>query len=726
LKIVARYLQIMIAVFCLISISLGQSKKLTIEDIFLDEKLAHNGIDNICWYDSEDGFIYTYEDSTINDIYQFDIISLESSVFYSIDNFVFGGAQLEIDQFSINSDRSYLLIRSATERIWRHSREGTYYLVEIESQVITPLSDSNTNLRNAKFSPTGKLVAYARDNNLFVYDIGKGVERKLTKDGSDNIINGQFGWVYEEEFGSADGYRWSPDGKKIAFWRVDQSMLDRFSLIDELLPYPKIQEIAYPKAGGVNPAVKIGVVNIKNGRTRWLDIASDVEFYIPRIEWTKQPDQLAIMRLNRPQNKLELLFGNVIKGNCELIITETDPCWVDITDDWRFLADGSFIWTSERTGYRHAFHFSKAGELINQITTGDWEVNAIEALDEKSGTLYFSGCTDSVLGEYLYSVQLDGTKLEKLTSAHGYHSFDNPKSGKFFIDTYSSNNKPESELLIDSRGQQLFTLIQSEPEWWSDYEFTVPELITINTSDNNTELNARITLPKKFDPSQKYPVIIFGYGGPGSQVVTNKWGGRGYLWRQYLNQEGYICFSIDNRGTGGRGKAFKNLAYGDLGKWLLFDQIEGVKYLHTLPYIAKNRIGIWGWSGGGFMTALCLTAGSEYFQVGVAVAPVTDFRLYDTIWTERYMGLPQENIAGYENASVFNYIDNFSGKLLLLHGTGDDNVHPQNTLKLADSFVKHGKLVDMYLYANQNHSIKGGKSLYNVYSRMARYFQENL
>lgn len=726
MEINTRFRNIYLISLVWLSMAFGQLHQISLEDIFLHEKYDPVAIENICWLNGEEAFLFAYKDTIRNDVYRYDIQQQQQDIYYTVDEFEFDGAQLEIESYQINSIGTYLLIRSAAKRVWRHSRNGTYFLVKLSDRNIIPLSLSNTSLRNAKFSPDGRSVAYVRNNDLYCFNIDKARERRLTKDGSDDIINGQFGWVYEEEFGSADGYRWSPDSKFIAFWREDQTMVKRFTLFNEMSTYPTTRSFGYPKVGETNPTVKIGVVRIKNGRTRWLETALEYETYIPRIKWTEQPGRLAIMRLNRSQNRLEVLIADTKSGHCQVILTESDSCWVDVTDDWRFIKDGSFLWTSERSGFRHIYYYSESGELIRQLTDGKWEVTEIIALDENAGRVYFTGKLQSPLEQQFYSVPFGGGQPENLTASSGYHKVKVLKDSPYFIDHYSSTTTPGMVYLVDSTGRELAVLVDSQVDLFTDFNLTYPELITVNTSDGRAVLNAKVTLPADFDPNSKYPVVIFGYGGPGSQVVTDRWGGRNYLWHQYLCQQGYICFSIDNRGTGGRGKAFKNLTYGDLGNWLVHDQIEGVKYLRSLPYVDASRIGIWGWSGGGYMTAMCLTEGSEYFRVGVAVAPVTDFRLYDTIWTERYMRLLAENTAGYENASVFKYIDRFHGKLLLIHGTGDDNVHPQNSLRLADAFVQKGKFLDQYYYANKNHSIRGKQTTYNIYKRIADYFINNL
>ncbi len=703
----------------------AQTKTVDLKEIFLNMELYPREICCINWLGDDSGLLYLDDDTSQNSIHKLNFVTKEVEEYYSDEDFIYQGINLDIESFWINSPATYFLIRSEMRRIWRHSREGIYYLVNRATGDVSLLADGQL-LRNVKFSPDGKQVAYILNNNLYCFNISAGKIRQLTKDGSENIINGQFGWVYEEEFGSADGYRWSPDSKSIAFWREDQTNVPRFRLIDELEKYPMINEIAYPKVGETNPTVKIGIVKVAKGKVRWMKINPGTEFYIPRIKWAGNSNELAVMRLNRPQNKMEVLLADAKTGAANVVIEDTDSCWVDVTDNWQFMGDGTILWTSEKSGYQHIYHYDRSGNQIRQITEGDWEVNRIVAVNEDQGIAYFTGKFDSVLEDHLYKIDLSGGGVERISTAGGSHSVKGHPDGKYFIDMLSSVATPPRISVIDNEGEIINTLVGSTAPGSDEYRFTYPEFIEVPTSDGLTTLNAMITLPPDFDPSQQYPVVIFGYGGPGSQRVMNRWGGHYYYFHQYLGQKGFITFSIDNRGTGGRGKAFENLAYGDLGKWLVNDQIEGVKYLRSLPYVKADKIGIWGHSGGGYMAALCLTKGSDYFQVGIARAPVTDFRLYDTIWTERYMGLIEDNAAGYDSASVFNYVDQLQGKLLLIHGTGDDNVHPQNSLQLADHFVKANKQVDMYFYANKNHGIRGPHTSYNLYQKMVEYFNVNL
>jgi len=408
-----------------------------------------------------------------------------------------------------------------------------------------------------------------------------------------------------------------------------------------------------------------------------------------------------------------------------LIIEDVDSAWVDVHENPLFLTDGSFLFTSERSGYRHIFYAASDGTIISQVTDGEWEVKRLVDVDEEFGKIYFTANRESILEQHFYSVNPDGNGLLQLTSGPGWHSPQLSPTKSYFIDSYSSSKIPQRILLKTIQGETVRVMVETDMEPYLEYDFTYPEFFDFTTADGVT-LKGMITLPWNFDEEKKYPIIINGYGLAGSQMAADWWGGRNYLWHQYMAQNGHIIVSINNRQTGGRGKAFKNLGYRDLGKWLINDHIEAVNYLGKFPYADTNRVGVWGWSGGGYFTALALTKGADYFTTGVSIAPVTDWRLYDTAYTERYMGLLSENEAGYDTASVLTYIDQFKGKLLLVHGTGDDNVHAQNTLWLMDKFIESGKQVDMLFYPSRSHGIHGDNATYHLYSRMAEYFFENL
>ncbi|MCG3118733.1 MAG: Dipeptidyl aminopeptidase 4 [bacterium] len=646
-----------------------------------------------------------------------------------------GGTPIAIDSYEWSSDRKYLLLASNMRQIWRHSTDGQYFIYDVPAQKLRPLSGLAGAQSNAKFSPDATKIGFVRGNNLFVLDLSSGVETQLTTDGSDDIINGQFDWVYEEEFTISDGWRWSPDSKKIAFWRLDQTRLKTFPLENMMPLYPTVFWLKYPKAGEQNSLVQIGVITLEtpaNGaiQTKWMDLGAETDMYIPRMQWTPDPRILSIQRLNRLQNKVDLLFADVNSGATRVVLSDTDPCWVDIVDvqdNVTFLArKEQFIWTSERSGYRHAYLYDYNGRLLYPLTSGEWEITAVSGLDETAGWLYFSGKKDSPIEENVYRATLDGKKLERISQRAGWHSSNFSPDFKYVMGVFSDVQTPPQTSLRQADGKLLRWLEKNEALPLAPYNLVYPKFLTVKASDDGTLLNAWMMRPANFDSTKKYPVIMFCYSGPGAQHVVNRWETRRYLWHDLMTEKGFIIFCIDSRGTGGRGKKFKNLAYGDLGKWSTHDQIEGAKYLGSLPYVDAARIGIWGHSGGGYLTAMAMTKGAPYFKVGIARAPVTDFRLYDTIWTERYMGLPQDNAAGYKSASVMTYADKLQGKLYLIHGMADDNVHMQNAVQLQDALQALNKQFEVMYYHGRQHALIGGNTQLHLHTLMTNYFMKNL
>ena len=707
-----------------------QSKKqLTLNDIFGSDKFDGKTVQNVQWQPDGSAFTYTKKnpESGLSDIYKSDIKSGKDILMVSGAELKYDGKVIKMSHYEWTGSGKYLLIEGPEKAIWRHSRQAPYYLYDVSSKKITALAHNDIHLRNVKLSPDGKWVGFVRDHNIYVVNLATDKQYQITHDGSDNILNGEYDWVYEEEFGLADAWRWSPDGKEIAFWRLDQTRVGVFHLVDELAGnYNSVFNLKYPKAGTKNAIVKIGVADIPSGNTTWMDIGKNDNIYIPRIYWTNSSSTLAMIRLNRPQNNMEMLMANTSTGDSKVVITDSDPDWVDVNDDTQFLKNkDEIIWTSEKSGYRHAYLYDYSGNLIKQITSGKWKISSVAGVDEKDGWLYFYGKKDSPIQQNIYRVKLDGTKLERISAKPGWHNAIFSPEFKHYIDYYSDIKTPTQTILHNADGSIVRVLEKDNIPALANYNMVYPEFIKVKTTDG-TELNAYMMKPHNFDPKKKYPVLVYGYGGPGSQLVVDRWGGSRTIWHQYMTEQGYIVFCLDNRGTGGRGKAFKNLAYKDLGNWSVHDQIEGAKYLASLPYVDASRLGFWGWSGGGYLTLMMMTKGAGNFKAGVAVAPVTDFRYYDTIWTERYMSTPQDNTAGYNSASVLTYADKLKGKLLIIHGTTDDNVHFQNTLALANKFQEDLKQFDIMVYPNRNHRISGGNTQLHLFTKISDYFLNNL
>jgi len=712
------------------SLLIAQEKKpLALEDIFASNQLTPKTLQGVQWVPGEAAFTYLKE----GEVYKHDVAGGKETLQLQRKSLALkpGGEAMALDNYEWSSDRKYLLIASNMRQIWRHSTDGQYFIYDVLTRKLRPLSGISGAQSNAKFSPEATKIGFVRGNNLFVLDLSSGLETQLTTDGSDNLINGQFDWVYEEEFSIADGWRWSPDSKKIAFWRLDQTRISTFPIESMMSLYPSMFWLKYPKAGELNALVQVGVITLEtatNGASpiKWMDLGAETDMYIPRIQWTPDPRILSIQRLNRLQNKLDLLFADVNSGATRIVLSDTDPCWVDVQDDLTFLKKKEqFLWTSERSGYRHAYLYDYNGRLLSPITSGEWEISALTGFDETAGLIYFSGKKDSPIEENVYRASLDGRILERISQRPGWHSSNFSPDMKYVIGTFTDAQTPAQISLRQTDGKLLRWLEKNE-NLLAAYNLVAPKFITVKTSDDGTPLNAWIMKPANFDSTKKYPVIMFCYSGPGAQHVVNQWAGRRYLWHQLMTEKGFITFSIDSRGTGGRGKKFKNLVYGDLGKWSTHDQIEGAKYLGSLPYVDAARIGIWGHSGGGYLTAMAMTKGAPYFKVGIARAPVTDFRLYDTIWTERYMGLPKDNAAGYKSTSVMTYTDKLQGKLYLVHGMADDNVHMQNTVQLQEALQALNKQFDVMYYHGRNHAITGGNTQLHLHTLMTNYFLNNL
>ena len=705
-----------------------QKQKLSLEDIYYSNKLFGKTVENIQWKPDGSAFSFTELNpkTKVQDIFLHSVATGIKSRLVDGTDLKHDGKQINMSHYQWTDDGKFLLIEGPVKSIWRHSTQAPFYLYNVSTKKINALSNGNIHLRNVKLSPDGSKVGFVRNHNIYVVDLKSGKETAITTDGTQNILNGEFDWVYEEEFGLADAWRWSPDGREIAFWQLNQTREKVYHLIDEMGEYNTVFDLKYPKVGEQNAVVKIGVADLESGKTTWMDIGSNDDNYVPRIFWTNSSGLLAIMRLNRLQNNLELLMANANTGKSKIVITDSNNTWVDVRHDIFFLKKSNqIVWTSEMSRYNHAYLYDYNGKLINQITKGNWEVSSVDGVDEKSGWVYLTSKKDSPTQQNLYRVKLDGTDFQKISGEHGWYNANYSPDYKHFIEFYSNVSIPTVTTLRNVDGSLVRVLANGKIPALANYNMVYPQFLTFKTTDG-TELNAYMIKPANFDSSKKYPVLVYGYGGPGSQMVVDRWGSTRTFWHQYMTEHGYIVFCVDNRGTGGRGKAFKDLSYLDLGKWSVHDQIEGAKYLANLPYVDASRLGFWGWSGGGYLTCMMMTKGAGYFKAGVAVAPVTDFHLYDAIWTERYMGSPIGNKKGYDSASVLTYADKLKGKLMIIHGTGDDNVHYQNTLQLMQKLIDANKQFDVMFYPNKNHRISGGITQLHLFTKISNYFFNNL
>ena len=638
-------------------------------------------------------------------------------------------APIEIEDYEWSGDESKLLIYTNSQPVWRQNTKGPYYVFELGSGRVIPVSTRPGWQQFAKFSPDGTRVGFVRDNNLFVTDLASGQETQLTRDGSEDIINGTFDWVYEEELGLQDGWRWSPDGRRIAFWRIDQSAVRPFFwMIDTDSSYSRTISLRYPKAGAPNPTARIGVVDAAGGDVRWIDAGPDSEQYLARMEWAPTGGELMIQRLNRHQNRLEVLIADAGTGATRPVFTDSDPAWVEVDDDFAWVGGGQrFLFTSERDGFNHIYLVDRNTGRAQQLTRGNWDVTSVVTVDEPNGWVYFGAHEESPEQTHLYRVRLNGTGFQQITSERGTHYASIAKGSPYFLDVHSQVGVPPVTSLFTTDGRSVRTLVDNararqnlEAANLGKTEFT-----TVPGADG-TALQASIIRPADFDPAKKYPVLMYVYGGPGSQTVLDSWGGTRYLWHQMLAQRGYVVVSVDNRGTGGRGSAFTKATYLRLGEKETQDQVAAARWLAQQPWVDAGRIGIWGWSYGGFMTASAMMAPDSPFKAGIAVAPVTDWRLYDSIYTERFMRTPQENAEGYSATAPVNMAANLKGRFLLIHGTGDDNVHFQNTIQLAGALQAAGKQFQLMAYPNRTHSISGGNTSMHLYTMMTDWVLQNL
>jgi dipeptidyl-peptidase-4 len=628
-------------------------------------------------------------------------------------------------RYTFSRDERKVLIPTQTERIYRWSSRSEYYIFNLEDNTLTPLS-ANGKQRLADFSPDGTQVAFVRDNNIFIKDLAGGRETRITDDGRDrHMINGTTDWVYEEEFGFIKGFHWSPDGSRIAYYKFDESGVKEYEMQMWGELYPGMYRYKYPKAGEDNSIVSIHIYELASGRTITVDTGDETDQYLPRMQWSGRDDMIAIQRMNRLQNKLEILLAEVAGGKSEVIYTEENKYYIDITDDLTFTDEDHFLITSEKDGYNHIYYHDIPGNSAVQLTKGPWDVTSMLGYDAGRERVLFEAASSSPLNRDLMAVDLDGN-ISTLSQRQGTNNATFSANYDYCINVFSDANTPPFTTLTDHRGNTLRVLEDNAGlvEKLEEHGYREREFFSIPAAEGLL-LNAWRIVPGDFDPGKEYPLLMYVYGGPGSQTVLNSWGG-GQLWYQMLAQQGIVCVSVDNRGTGARGEEFKKMTYLQLGKYETIDQIAAARYLAGQPWADEDRIGVFGWSYGGFMASLCMTKGADIFDVGIAVAPVTNWKYYDNIYTERFMRTPKENPGGYEDNSPINFTDQLEGKYLLVHGTADDNVHVQNSIDLITALVESDKQFDLQIYPNKNHGIYGGNTRFHLFTRLSDFLLENL
>tara|TARA_Y200000002_G_scaffold94560_1_gene76223 strand:- start:181 stop:2289 length:2109 start_codon:yes stop_codon:yes gene_type:complete len=635
--------------------------------------------------------------------------------------------EIDINNYTFSKDEKKVLFANETEKIYRYSSKSIYHIYNLKTKKLEKLSDDK--VMYADFSPSGDKVAYVNSNNLFVKDLYNSKTIQITTDGELNqIINGATDWVYEEEFGLTQAFFWSPDGKKIAFYKFDEREVKEFSMdMFNTELYPSQYQFKYPKAGEDNSKLSIHIYNFDDREITMISLNKSYE-YIPRMNWTKSNDLLYVLAMNRHQNELDFILYNTTNSSSEILFSEKDKYYIEVHDNTTFTDDGqNLIWTSEKSGFNHIYLVNLENGQSQQVTTGNWEVTKYHGMNQDDNKVFYTSNEEGAINKSLYCINLDGSDKTKMSEDLGTHSSKFSNGMKYYSNTYSTADTPPYISLHNDTGKEIRVLEDNADlsTKMEEFDLTKKEFFSFTTSED-VNLNGWMIKPSDFDPNKRYPVFMFLYGGPGSQQVVNSWGWFNYFWYQHLAQKGYIVACVDNRGTGGRGAEFKKMTYLQLGKYETIDQIEANRYLAKLPYVDKNRIGIQGWSYGGYMSSLAITKGADVFKTAIAVAPVTNWRYYDNIYTERYMRTPQENASGYDDNSPINHVDSLKGNYLLIHGTADDNVHVQNTYEMVSALVKANKQFDLFVYPDKNHGIYGGNTRLHLYKLMTEYILENL
>jgi len=705
----------------------SQTKEISLSDVF-SRKFFPKGVYGL--NPMKDGETYCVKEGDSINVYRYETGDFVRTVAIGSEMIPAGDtAAIPLSDWNFSQDESKLLIATETEYIYRYSSASEYYIWDTRTKKLSRLSlDGKQRLAN--FSPDASSVAFVRDNNLFIKELASDSEYAVTNDGKQNsIINGTTDWVYEEEFAITKGFEWSPDGRYLAYYRFDESKVKEFSMMEWGSLYPEVNTFKYPKAGEDNSLVSLFIYDMTSHRSIPVDVGNETDQYLPRIYWTKDPSKLAVVRLNRLQNLIDLLLVDAATGNSSLIFREDNQWYIDDShlDHFIFLDKNHYLSTSEKSGHYHIYlNTIDRSEKGKQLTQGEWDVTDVYGYDATNGLVWYAAASSSPINREIWTVDLKGN-MKQVSKEEGTHRPQFSKSFKYFIDNFSTANTPQVYTVHNAKGKELRVLEDNQEVLGliSEFNFSKKEFFTFTTSEGIL-LNGWKILPPNFDPNRKYPVFMTVYGGPGSQTVLNSYSAGDFTWYQMLAQKGYIIASVDNRGTGARGQMFKKLTYQQLGKFETMDQIEAARYFASQPYVDPSRIGIWGWSYGGYMSTLCITKGADAFKMAIAVAPVSNWRYYDNIYTERYMRKPQDNASGYDENSPINHVDKLKGKFLLIHGTGDDNVHVQNSMDLADALIKADKQFEMFFYPNRNHGIYGGNTRMHLYTKMTEFVLENL
>lgn len=740
--------QIVLGLFLVTSILISHAQKqgqLTLESIFTNREFQSDWFGPSRWIDEGNGYT-TLENSEeyrgVREIVRYETATGNREVIVAASKLIPTGSDqpLRIRNYHWSDDKSKLLIYTKSKRVWRQNTKGDYWVLDLASSKLQQLGGDNakaSTLMFAKFSPDGTRVSYVREHNVYVENISNGAITALTSNGTKEIINGTFDWVYEEEFGCQDGFRWSPDGTKIAYWQLDAHGLGIFNMINNTDSiYSKIIPIQYPKVGEANSACRVGVVSATGGETTWMKVDGDPRNnYIPRMQWAANSYEIVMQYANRRQDHYQILLASASSGEVNTIYEDKDDAWLEAVDDWEYLNDGKhFTWVSEKNGWKSVYKVTKDGKKESFISSGTFDVVNVELIDGEGGYLYYRASPDNASQRYLYRSELTGkSNPERLTPPDqpGSHSYNISPDAKWAIHTFSKAGTPPTISLISLPDHKVVRTLMDN----SDLKKKVAKIKRNETefftvkADDGTPLDCYMIKPVDFDPNKKYPVFFYVYGEPWGQTVQDSWGWNRYLYHLYLTQNGYIVMSVDNRGTPGpKGREWRKSVHGQIGVKASEDQAAAARsIIKEFPFVDEERIGIWGWSGGGSMTLNMLFRYPEIYKTGISVAPVPDQTLYDNIYQERYSGLLNENLEGYKQGSPITHAKNLEGNLMVIHGTGDDNVHYQGTERLINELVKHNKIFSLMSYPNRSHGIwEGEGTTRHLYETMFRYLTDNM
>jgi dipeptidyl-peptidase-4 len=717
-----------------ISLTVFSQKSLELTDVVGSRNFAQKSVsglrsmnDGLNYTTQEEGkkiVKYSYKTGMQVEIL-FDLTKIENPGFTGFSDYAF------------SNDETKILFTTKRKSIYRHSFAAEYFIWNQTNKEMLPLS-ANGAQQLATFSPDGERIGFVRDNNIFIKNLKFGTEIQVTRDGKFNeIINGAPDWVYEEEFSFNKAFEWSPDSKFLAFVKFNETEVPMFNIpmfqgqkpeLKENQLYPGSYSYKYPKAGEKNSVVSVHIYDLKAKSNVTAEIGDDKEQYIPRIKWTADASDLVIMKVNRLQNKVDVVLANPFTGDTRAFFSEKNKRYIDegFYDDFVFMPDNKYIvLSSERSGFSHLYLYDRQGFEVKQLTSGNFDVTKFYGFDPFKKIFYYQAAKESPLRREVYFVSLDGKKSGKLSTQAGTNNTDFSSGFKYYINNFSNLETPSLITLHDQTGKLIRTLQDNSElkKTLKDYKLPEKEFFSFKTSEG-VELNGWMIKPVDFDATKKYPVLMTQYSGPNSQQVADRWGGIG--WHDYLAQEGFLIACVDPRGTGFRGEEFRKMTYQQLGKYESDDQIEAAKYLGSLSFVDKNNIAIWGWSYGGFMAALCMEKGADVFKAGISVAPVTNWRFYDSVYTERYMRTPQENPEGYDDNSPLSHAEKIKGNYLIIHGSADDNVHFQNTMEFAERMVQAGVQFDEAIYTNRNHGIYGGNTSMHLYTKMTNWLKEKL